>query len=652
MSVTVLNVDDNSANRYIKSRILRGAGFEVIEAADGQSTLALVRERRPDLVLLDIRLPDISGIEVCRRLRGTSDTQRIPIVHISATHVSAQDEATSLDAGADIYLAEPVASHELTSAVRTLVRLRTTEQGLAATEERLRLATEGAGIATWEIDCASRAALWSRRFNEIAGGEPAATFDAWLARVHPDDRAALEEAFRAAAAGEHDLASEHRLRLPGGEQRWIAAFGRRHVGDSGGASRLVGVATDITARKRAEAEREVLLRQAQEARRLAEDAVRMKDEFLAMLSHELRTPMSAMLGWLHLLKIGKLTPEQQVQALDTIERNARIQTQLVNDLLDVSRIVTGKMELETELVPLERALESAMDSARLEGQAREVELKAEICRGSWPVRGNPQRLQQVFSNLLSNALKFSPKGSRIVIRLERVGEEARVSVIDQGEGIAPEVLPHIFERFRQADSSTRRRHGGLGLGLAIVRSLVELHGGRVAARSPGLGQGATFTVTLPLASPEALPAARDASEPAATDLTGVRVLVVDDDPSNLQMIAQLLRLHGASAMISSDPKGAVGIAQGWEPDVLILDIAMPEKDGYQLLPELRAALNRDAHSLPAIAVTGFAAYEDSKRALTAGFQAHLAKPFDMTGLCQLVAQLARQGPAREVSAAR
>ena len=651
MTVTVLNVDDNSASRYIKTRILRGAGLEVIEAATGESTLTLVRERRPDLVLLDIRLPDISGIEVCRRLRGASDTQRIPIVHISATHVTAQDEAISLGAGADIYLAEPVAPHELTSAVRTLLRLRTTEQGLAATEQRLRLATESAGIATWEIDCASRAALWSRRFNEIVGDEPAATFDAWLARVHPEDRAAFEQAFDAASGGE-DLASEHRLRLPSGEERWIAAFGRRHVGDAGGPSRLIGVAIDITARKRAEAEREVLLRQAQEARRLAEDAVRMKDEFLAMLSHELRTPMSAMLGWLHLLKIGKLAPEQQVRALETIERNARIQTQLVNDLLDVSRIVTGKMELETEIVPLERALESAIDSARLEGQAREVELKAEIGRGSWPVRGNPQRLQQVFSNLLSNALKFSPKASRIVIRLERVGEQAKLSVIDQGEGIAPEVLPHIFERFRQADSSTRRRHGGLGLGLAIVRSLVELHGGSVSAASAGPGQGATFTVTLPLASPEALPAPRDASAPMETDLTGVRVLVVDDDASNLQMIAQLLRLHGASVMISSDSSSAIGIAQGWEPDALILDIAMPEKDGYQLLPELRAALHRDERSLPAIAVTGFAAYEDSKRALAAGFQAHVAKPFDMTGLCQLVAQLAHQGPARGVSAAR
>jgi CheY-like chemotaxis protein len=261
----------------------------VLEASTGEKALSLAADRHPDLVLLDIRLPDISGIEVCRRLRADSSTRRIPIVHISATHITAADEASSLDAGADIYLAEPVGPKELSAAVRTLLRLRSSEQGLAGA-----------------------------------------------------------------------------------------------------------------------------LQQAQEAQRVAEQALRMKDEFLAILSHELRTPMSAMLGWLHLLKVGKLTPEQQGNALETIERNARIQTQLVNDLLDVSRIVTGKMELDPEVMPLDRALESAIDSARLEGDARRIELKAHLGRGAWHVKGNPGRVQQIFSNLLSNALKCSsaPAGRR------------------------------------------------------------------------------------------------------------------------------------------------------------------------------------------------------------------------------------------------
>jgi signal transduction histidine kinase len=493
--------------------VLRAAGFTVVEAGTGADALRLAEERSPDLFMLDVRLPDVSGLEVCRRLRIAPRTARIPIIQISATYLTAQDEALALNAGADIYLFEPVGPQELASAVRTLLKLHAAER-----------------------------------------------------------------------------------------------------------------------------ERETLLRKAQEGRLAAEQAVRMQDEFLAMLSHELRTPMSAMLGWLHLMKTGKLGPDQQLAALDTIERNARVQTQLVNDLLDVSRIVTGKMELDTQVMQLDRALENAIGSARLAAGARGIELEPHLARDAWHVIGNPERVQQIFGNLLSNAIKFSPKGGRVEIRLERDGESARVAIADHGEGIDPEVLPHIFDRFRQADSSTRRRHGGLGLGLAIVRSLVELHKGTVSAASPGVGKGATFTVTLPLAPAAAgTPRAPDAAAQEA-DLGNIRVMVVDDDESNLQMVAQMVRLYGGSAMIATDAGTALSLANTWEPDVLVLDIGLPGKDGYQLLPELRAALR--APDLPAIALTGFAAPEDSARALQAGFQSHIAKPFDMIGLCHLIAYLA------------
>ena len=512
-SATILNVDDNTANRYVKSRVLRAAGFSVVEAGTGNDALRLANERNPDLVLLDVRLPDISGIDVCRQLRGAAQTQGIPVIQISATHLTAQDEAQALNAGADIYLFEPVGPQELASAVRTLLKLHAAER-----------------------------------------------------------------------------------------------------------------------------ERAGLLAQAREGQRLAEQAVRMQDEFLAMLSHELRTPMSAMLGWLHLMKTGKLSPEQQAGAIDTIERNARVQTQLVNDLLDVSRIVTGKMELETEVMQLDRALENALSTARLAAGARDVQLVPHMARGASHIVGNQERVQQIFGNLLSNAIKFSRKGARVDVRLQREGDWARVSITDQGEGIDPEMLPHVFDRFRQADSSSRRRYGGLGLGLAIVRSLVELHNGTVGALSPGPGKGATFTVTLPLApSGAGAPAVRAFESPEA-DLGGIRVMVVDDDASNLQMVAQMVRLYGGSAMTATDAPDALHLAQTWRPDVLILDIGLPGKNGYELLPELRAAL--DMPDLPAIALTGFAAAEDSARALAAGFQSHVAKPFDMIGLCHLVVYLA------------
>ena len=513
MKSLILNVDDNAANRYVKSRVLRAAGFEVVEAGTGGDGLRLVEEHDPDLVLLDVRLPDISGIEVCRRLRGERRTQRIPVIQISATHLTAQDEALSLSAGADIYLFEPVGPQELASAVRTLLKLHAAER-----------------------------------------------------------------------------------------------------------------------------EREGLVEKALEGQRLAERAVRMQDEFLAMLSHELRTPMSAMLGWLHLMKTGKLSAEQEATAIDTIERNARVQTQLVNDLLDVSRIVTGKMELETEVMQLGRALENAISTARLAAASRDLELAPRLARDPCNILGNPERVQQIFGNLLSNAIKFSRKGGRIEVRLQREGDWARVSITDQGEGIGADVLPHIFDRFRQADSSTRRRHGGLGLGLAIVRSLVELHKGAVNASSAGQGQGSTFTVMLPLAPAAAGVPATPMSNFSEANLSGIRVMVVDDDESNLQMVAQMVRLYGGSAMIASDAPGALALANTWVPDVLILDIGLPGKDGYELLPDLRAALS--SPDLPAIALTGFAAAEDSARAMRAGFQSHVAKPFDMIGLCQLVSYLA------------
>jgi signal transduction histidine kinase len=650
VNATILNVDDNAANRYVKSRVLRAAGFDVVDTDTGTGALQLVAERQPDLVLLDIRLPDISGIEVCRRLREDPQTRGIPIIHISATHVTPADAAISRGAGADIYLAEPVGPQELSSAVRTLLRLRTTEQGLAATEERLRLATQAAGVATWDIDLRSGTAIWSPEFNAMLGldgaaGAVPATFDTWLSRVHADDRVTLASAFRRSSAEGSDLALEHRIAAPGGEPRWIAAYGKVH-GD-GSLRRLIGVATDVTARRRSEAERETLLARTQEAQRAAEQALGMQDEFLAMLSHELRTPMSAVLGWLQVLKMDTLSAAQQAKAVETIERNARVQTQLVNDLLDVSRIVTGKMELEGAAMSLDRALESAIDSARFAADTGGVTLEVRMDRGPWVVRGNPERVQQIFSNLLSNAIKFSPRGGRIEARLERAGASAVVTVSDQGEGIPANVLPHIFDRFRQADSSVRRRHGGLGLGLAIVKSLVDLHGGQIEAASAGLGKGSSFRVTLPLLADTEAPAPSDA-EPGRADLNGIRVLVVDDDESNLQMISQVLRLHGATVMEASSSAAALEIAGSWGPQALILDIGMPGKDGYELLSDLRGAVGTGPDALPAVALTGFATREDVQRALEKGFQAHVAKPFDVEGLCHLIGKLAQRSPRKEI----
>ena len=642
---TVLNVDDNPANRYIRSHALRGAGFEVIEAGTGQSALALARERHPSLLLLDIKLPDMSGLEVCRELRRDAWAQRIGIIHISATYLDIETE--SLNAGADIYLAEPVEQQELLSAVRTLVRLRRTEDRLVASEERMRLAMEAAGIAAWDIDLATGEGVWSDAFRGIMGfkGEaPAASLSAWLDCIVPEDRDAFRAAIERASSDGEPIRHEHWIeRADNGERRCISVHGLLRRGDRGG-GRLIGVALDVTERNRAEAEREELLRQARAQQRSAEEANRVKDEFLAILSHELRTPLTAMLGWIELVRSGRLSADQQAAGFDTIERNARLQIKLVNDLLDVSQIVAGKMRLDRVPIELEETLAAVIESQRLVAAAKPVALEVSMQPGVSVVRGSPERLEQVFGNLLANALKFTPRGGRVTVRLTRDAETVRVSVEDNGEGIPADALPHLFDRFWQVDSTDRRRHGGLGLGLAIVRSIVEMHGGTVEAESAGRGRGATFKVTLPLSVSD--PGAEQPMPPPIErrSLSGLRILAVDDNADTLDVLALILRAEGAVVRCASDADAACAIAQTWKADVLVLDLAMPGEDGYSLLRRLRA-LHGSEVAPPAIAVTGYAGVEARDRAVASGFQAHLAKPFPVDELVAVIGQLAdeRQG---------
>jgi PAS domain S-box-containing protein len=583
---------------------------------------------------------------VCKRLRQDPRTRAIPIIHISATYVTTRDEVSSLESGADFYLAEPVGSNELAAAVRTLVRLRAMEQGYAASQERMRLATEGAGIATWDIDVDSGAAVWSRQFFELLGykeGKMPRTRDAWLACIRPEDREAVAADLERAAVDGAAFSREHWIvRADNGEPRCLAAYGKLHVGDGTMPPRLIGVAMDITERRRAEIERETVLQQARAAQKIAEEATRTKDEFLATLSHELRTPMSAMLGWLQLIRTGKLDPERYARALDTIERNARLQTQLVDDLLDVSRIVTGKLQIESAPVRVQEALQNAIESLRPAAEARGITLARAIDAGIGPVLGSLDRLQQVFSNLLANAIKFTPQGGRVEVTLDGVGAGVRIRFSDTGEGIEPDLLPHVFDRFRQADSSTRRAYSGLGLGLAIVRSLVELHGGTVAAESPGRGRGASFTILLPLAPEGSLSQMQPQSVAAdgGFGLNNLRVLIVDDNKDAAWLTASILKLEGAAVETAESARQALESARSLRPEVLILDIGLPGEDGYELLQRLRMELALDATALPAIALTGYASTEDKLRAFKSGFQAHLAKPFDMPDLYRAIRKVA------------
>lgn len=431
------------------------------------------------------------------------------------------------------------------------------------------------------------------------------------------------------------------------------------------------IARDITSRKLAEAalreaqltaeaanaEKARLLESERIARSEAERASRMKDEFLATLSHELRTPLNAVLGWSTILRSRKHLDQELTQGLEAIDRNVRVQAQIIDDLLDMSRIISGKVRLDVQAIDLPAVVLEAIDTMRASASAKGVRLQTVLDPLNAFVSGDPNRLQQVFWNLLSNAIKFTPKGGRVQILLERVDSHVEVSVIDTGEGISPDFLPYIFDRFQQADPSTTRQHGGLGLGLAIVKNLVELHGGTVRAKSGGIGKGATFVVALPLTvlhlprergereHPKSRPQAL--SVPPAISLAQARVLVVDDDPDARNLLKVLLETAGATVYLAASANQGMEQLLAKPVNVLLCDIGMPEKDGYTLVRSVRALSDPQKSEVAAVALTAYARLEDRMQAIRSGFQNHMAKPVEPSELLAVVQSLISPRSKRE-----
>jgi signal transduction histidine kinase len=526
-SELVLVVDDNETARYTKVRMLRAAGFEVVEAGTAADTMALVAERKPRLIVLDVHLPDMDGWTVCRRLKGDSATASILILQVSATFVTEEDTVRALEGGADACLTEPIEAAVLVATVRALLRARVAEDSM----------------------------------------------------------------------------------------------------------------------------REALARE-QAARGAAETANRAKDEFLALLSHELRSPLGAILTWVTLLRENSVDGALAARGLEAIERNTRLQVKLIEDLLDVSRIVTGKTRLEVGLVELGKVIDAALESVRPAAAAKSIRIDSALEPKLGAVLGDPTRLQQVVWNLLSNAVKFTGKDGWVAIRLRRQDSQALVEVSDSGKGIDPAFLPHIFERFRQADSSTTRAEGGLGLGLAIVRHVIELHGGTVEARSAGLGEGATFVVRLPMPALRNTPRTIEASRSRGPALEGVspglldglRLLVVDDERDAREAITAVLETAGASVELAPSVRAALAkISHDGPPDVVVSDIAMPEEDGFTLIRELRREPFPGGRRIPALALTAYAGEPEADRIRDAGFDEYLAKPIEAGALVAAVARLGASG---------
>jgi signal transduction histidine kinase/CheY-like chemotaxis protein len=424
--------------------------------------------------------------------------------------------------------------------------------------------------------------------------------------------------------------------------------------------RVIGTLTiieDVTERVAREAElqaqieaRTRLLASEKLARSEAERANRLKDEFLATISHELRNPLNAIMGWAHMMRLGNLTPANMERAVETIYRNAKSQAQLVADLLDVSRIISGKLRLDMRTVDPINIVNAAIDSIRPAADAKSIRLQTILDSSAGPISGDADRLQQIVWNLLTNAVKFTPKGGKIQVTVQRVNSHIEIVVSDSGVGISKEFLPYVFDRFRQADASTTRIHGGLGLGLSIVHQLVDLHGGTVAVASEGEGKGATFTITLPFVGVVVSEKEDEAAQPAQRDevipfeglpsLQGLKVLVVDDEPDTRELIREVLKECGSEVITSRSAAEALEALDQYKPDILISDLGMPDEDGYSLISKIRALPAERGGQIPAAALTAYARAEDRMRVLRSGFQFHLPKPVDSAELVTVVASLA------------
>jgi PAS domain S-box-containing protein len=762
--VNVLLVDDHPENLLALEAILGSLGQNLVRATSGAEALRHLLNQDFAVILLDVQMPDMDGFETAALIRQRERSRHTPIIFITAFSTNDNMVFRGYSLGAVDYLFKPIEAEILKSKVaafidlfqksaevkRQAAQLAAMNAELKKREEMFRSLSACSPVGIFLTDMHGRCTYTNPCYQAIFGLSPEESLDeGWTQRIHDEDQQRVIANWYAAAAQGQEYKGEFRIITPEGIERWIHVSTSPMRSEESKVIGFAGTSEDITERKKAEEEHIKLIRE-QTARKEAETANRLKDEFLATLSHELRTPLTAILGWARLLRQGKLNEEAIARAIETIERNATLQAQLIEDILDVSRIMRGKLNLNMCPVNLATVISTVVNSARLEAEAKKIQLeyviepteaedtetlrhgdarnKNETVSASPPppfsassqassspplpapssiVSGDSNRLQQIVWNLLSNAIKFTSSGGKVEVRLSAHGARgmgqrimeisnaqcpipnaqfpisyAQITISDTGVGISPDFLPHVFDRFRQADGSITRNHGGLGLGLAIVHYLVEMHGGSVHADSPGVGQGATFTVRLPLLEikeelvenislqglanqacaivpqvevnsrkvaivPEKWRATqreetKNIVPPSCfseSPLNDLQVLVVDDDADTRDYVCTVLQECGAKVTAVASVRLARLALEQSQPDVLIGDISMPEEDGYTLIRQLRNLEAEKGGYLPAIALTAYARPQDCQQALESGFQMYVSKPVEPTQLINSVAKL-------------
>jgi hypothetical protein len=623
----LLVVDDNPASLYATSRILRSAGFDVVEAATGTDALAFATEEIA-LIVLDINLPDIDGLEVCRRLRARTYAAYLPIVHLSATFVTTADMSQGLTAGADSYLTHPADPALLVATVRTLLFARHSDAIRRATDSRFRAVFELASSGIALLDAAFLCLDANPAFCALAGRTRSEIVSRPLTSIFAPEHQGILAAIDEAVA--HSGHWEGTIPVVRGNGE-IAEVEWRIATENVRGSRIA-IATDVTERRRAEGERDNLLAGERAARGEAERLNRVKDEFLATLSHELRNPLNAIMGWVNVLqRTPAVTPEIK-RGLEVIERNSRLQSHLIADLLDYAGMRFGKMHLEKTAIDPVAAIQAALAVVAPLAQAKNIKLSTEWAAGQQLIMGDDARLQQIIWNLVSNAIKFTPSGGQVTVLTRALQGSYEIAVNDTGRGISTEFLPYIFDRFSQQDSGSSKTFSGLGIGLTIVKHLVEAHGGAITAHSAGEGRGTQFVVRLPITAEPA----RTQRALIAGSLSGMKILVVEDDADTRAFIVRILSAAGATVAEASSGDEALALLRIETPHLLVSDIGMAKLDGYQLIRDIRAS-GYDAGNLPAVALTAFSRQQDRTDALNAGFQAHLVKPIEADQLINAIA---------------
>ncbi|MEH2124652.1 hybrid sensor histidine kinase/response regulator [Nostoc sp.] len=726
--VNILLVDDKLENLLALEAILEKLGENLVRATSGEEALRCLLHQDFAVILLDVQMPGMDGFETATLIRNRGRSRHTPIIFLTAFSTSDQMLFKGYALGAVDYLLKPLDPNILTSKVTVFVELfkkteavkQQTAQLVAVntelrqSEERFRSLSTCSPVGIFETDTEGDCKYTNPRYQAICGLKAAESLEnKWLESVHSEDKERAIASWSAYICEGREYSEEFRFQAAHNNIRWVQVRSSPMLSSQGDLLGYVGTLEDITERKQAEEVRAQVIRE-QTARQEAEAANRMKDEFLAVLSHELRTPLTSMLGWSKILRAKKLDEKATSRALEAIERNAISQMQLIEDILDVSRIIRGQLRLNVSAVNLLSVMEAALEAVRPLAEPKDIQLNTVLDTSIGSVYGDPARLQQIVWNLLTNAIKFTPKGGRVEVRLSKhfgfsisdfdvsatstslsttqsnnfgfeshsenldssnteesnnlksvlensdgwepsiklsaksqnsKSQYAQIQVIDTGIGISSEFLPKVFERFRQADSTTTRSHNGLGLGLAIVRHLVELHKGTIFAQSLGSGQGATFTVRLPLLQDNrggrtSREATRETSSSVpSTPLAGLRVLVVDDETDTRNFLSFMFEEYGAFATAVGSVDEALVVLEQAKPDIVISDIGMSEQDGYTLIRKLRSLEPEKGGRIPAIALTAYTREEDRLKALSAGFQQHLSKPIDPNKLIAAVANI-------------